>query len=363
MDDRQNGYRGDEGAAMPSKGLTVENLDRTSPLDSTAENQPSEQTAKRRETLALYLEQLEEARHSGTDLQEALAGIDLDAWELAQLNHGLGDASNRWQALIVEGVAFRNKYETDLGWAPSGQQLSAEEHADFRAILTTDAALGVALLEETQRAVNQLILSGELDEAKKLTGFRNKIGKSINELRDHLGAAGFAEATSISEELVTPEEQASWTGRERPKFVPAKTTSRGAMKQWGSSSRPTDQVVFKSEVLHSHLKPLLMLLGLSVVVWGVFILPKLTFESVLTLTLNDISPRSEIRHVVAKPPSLFVELDSREWHTLSKQEQLDLVDDVGRTAAAAGYNGAHFKLENGKPAAQWLKERGGRLID
>jgi len=321
-------------------------------MEPTTENQPSEQTAKRRETLALYLEQLEEARRSGADLQEALAGTDLDAWELAQLNHGLDDASNRWHTLIVEGVAFRNKYETDLGWAPGEEQFSAEEHADFLAILTTDAALGIALLEETQRTINQLVLSGELDEAKRLTGFRNKIGQSVNELKGHLGAEGYAEATSISEGLVTPEEQASWTEREPAPFVPAK-----------SSSKPVVRVVFKKEALHYHVKPLLMLLGLSVVVWGVFILPELTFTQSQTLTLNDVSPRSEIRYVVAKPPSLFVELDSREWHTLSEQERLSLVDDVGRTAAAAGYNGAHFKLENGKTAAQWLKKRGSQLVN
>ena len=108
---------------------------------------------------------------------------------------------------------------------------------------------------------------------------------------------------------------------------------------------------------------LLMLLGVCVAVWAMFILPKFTFQPLYTLTLSDISPRSEIRHVVAKPPNLFIELDSYGWRALSRQQQLALVDDVGRTAAAAGYHGAHFKLENGKTAAQWLKERGSQLTD
>lgn len=352
MDDRQDGCRGDEGTAT---------VDQVSPPDPATENQPSEQTARRREALALHLEQLEETQRSGADLQVALAGTDLDAWELAQLDQGPGGVSHRWHDLIAEGVAFRNKCQTDVGWSSDERQLSVEELNDFRDILITDASLGVALLEETQRAVNQLIRSGEMDVVKKLTGFRNKIARSVNELKGIIGVKGYAEAAAIAEELITPEGQASWTGRRTPPPTPTKRTPKPVRRVAFEAS----QVVFKEEkgARESNLKPLLMLLGLSVVVWGVFILPKLTVKTVQMLTVNDISPKSEIRHVVAKPPSLFVELDSHGWRALSGQERLALVDDVGRTAAAAGYNGVHFKLESGKTAAQWLKEHGSRLID
>ena len=51
------------------------------------------------------------------------------------------------------------------------------------------------------------------------------------------------------------------------------------------------------------------------------------------------------------------------WRALSEEQRLELLDDVGRTASAAGYNGAHFTLEDGTTAGQWLKEQGSRLVD
>jgi hypothetical protein len=106
-----------------------------------------------------------------------------------------------------------------------------------------------------------------------------------------------------------------------------------------------------------------MLLGLALVVWGVFVLPKLTREALPTLTLQDVAPRAEIRHVVAKPPSLFVELNGERWRALPRAARMELVEDVGRVAASAGYHGARFRLEDGRTAAQWLEQRGGTLTD
>jgi hypothetical protein len=340
MDDRHSGHSESESAVAPVK-------------------QPIEQVAKRRKALAMHIDQLEEIHRAGTDLEEALAGIELDAWELDQLSSGLSGEPSLWGDLVVESVAFQNKCQTDLGWGPDVQQLSVAELNDFREILITDASLGIALLNETQRAINQLISNGEMDVVKKLTGFRNKLSQCVNELKSTIGEKGFDEATSISEGMVVPEALASWTEREARTAKPRQ--QQKILKPAG------DRVVFKEKKQatpgKSHTKPLMMLLGLAVVVWGVFILPKLNVKTVQTLSLSDVSPRSEIRYVVAKPPSLYVELDTQAWGALSGAERLSLIEDVGKTAAAAGYNGAHFKLENGKTAGQWLKEHGSRLIN
>lgn len=319
----------------------------------------SAQAIRRLDLLGTHIVQLQEIHAAGGDLREALAGIELDAWELEQLALDLSGAPLPWGHLVSEGVAFRNKCQTDIGWGPNAQQLSVEELNDFREVLIADAAMGLALLEECQQALNQLIRNGDMDTVKKLTAFRNKISQCVNELKGTIGESGFAEATSTSEELITPVDMAAWTGCETSASAPAPTPTPTP-----SINRPAPgRVVFKeeSEPGSNHIKPLLMLLGLAVVVWGVFILPKLTVKTVQTLTVNDISPRSEIRHVVAKPPSLYVELSTSAWRALSDTQRLELLDDVGRTSAAAGYNGAHFTLEDGTTAGQWLKEHGSRL--
>ena len=346
--------RGDEGNAVLDQVLGIETPDESPGTPASGARRPSAQSMRRRETLSLYLEQLEEARRAGGDLREAFDGIELDSWELDQLGHGL-DGTASWQALIAEGVAFRNKFQTDLGWIPSGREMSAEDATDLRRLLITNTAVGIALLAEIQLAVNQLVLSGGMEDAKRLTGFRNKIGQSLNNLRDRVGANGYAEAEELSEGLVTPAEQASWTERDGPApFAAERAPSRSP------AGRP---VIFKSAETRSHIKPLLMLLGLTVVVWGVFIMPKFSGKTLPELTMQDVAPRAEIRHVVARPPSLYVKLDTQKWRALSKEERLSLVEDVGRTATAAGYHGARFTLENGRTAAQWLKERGSQLID
>lgn len=342
MDDRRDGVSENESAVVPARP-------------------PSEQVARRREALAMHIDQLEEIHRTGMDLEEALAGIELDAWELDQLGRGLNGTSSPWSDLITEGVAFRNKCQTDLGWGPGMQQLSVEELNDFREILITDASLGIALLEETQRVINQLIRNGEMDIVKKLTGFRNRLSQNVNELKGTIGEKGFEEASEASEGLIVPEDQASWTAREAPE--PAPTPARRTLRPAAGRVALKEKKEVETPAGKSHKKPLMMLFGLCVVIWGVFILPELSVNTVQILTLSDVSPRSEIRYVVAKPPSLFVELDSRAWRALSGPERLALIEDVGRTAAAAGYNGAHFKLESGKVAGHWLKEHGSRLID
>ncbi len=347
MDDRRDGAN--EG--RPGDGSAV-----APPSNSRAGNPASRQAARRREALGLHIEQIVEAHRSGSDLREALAGLDLDHWELDQLRKGLSGESTPLRDLVLEGVAFRNKCRTDIGWGPGIQQLSVRELEDFRSTLITDATLGVALLEETQRAVNALIRNGEMGVVKKLTTFRNKIGQSVNDLKGIIGEKGNAEAATNSESMVEPEEQASWTERESPAPDSMPAESRGA-------SRP--RVVIRRTAAaaeKSHVKPLLMLLGLAVIVWGVFILPELGGKTIPALTLDDISPRSEIRRMVAKPPSLFIELDGPAWRALSREDRQALVDDIGRTASAAGYNGAQFRLEDGTTAAQWLREKGGKLI-
>jgi hypothetical protein len=349
MDDRQDEFDGDESAATPVEGAKIETLEQTP---------RSEQAVRRREVLALHLEQLEETQRSGTDLQEALAGLDLEAWELEQLGQGLAGASNYWRDLVVEGVAFQNKCQTDIGWGPGVQQLSVEELNDFREILITDATLGFALLEESQRAVNRLIRDGEMGIAKKLTNFRNKIAQSVHDVKGIIGEKGYAEATENGEALVAPEEPAAWTEQE-----PRQATPMRQHTPTPSAGRAAGRIEFKQDDSKRHIKPLLMLLGLLFVVWGVYIVPTLQVKTLQPLSVNDVSHASEIRYVLAKPPSLFVELDSHAWRALSKTERLGLIDDVGKTASAAGYNGAHFKLENGKTAGRWLKQGGSRLID
>ncbi len=316
---------------------------------------------ERRATLALYLDQLAQARAANEDLNAAIAGADLDGWELSQLDEALSGATQAWQALIVEGIAFQIKLQTDLGFASPTTALSAEDEAEIRDLLLGDAAIGIALLEETQRAINDLVLSGEMELATRLTGFRNKLGQRVTRLRGQVDEQDFAQATARSEIYCEPKEDAEWQSSEfRPKTFategptpPPKPLSQVRMverRNTGSSQRP--------------IKGWLMVLGASICLWAVLILPRMMNNQPLPeLSVSDVAPRQEIRHVISKPPSLYVELDSAAWRAMSKTGRLELIDDVGQTAMAAGYNGAQFTLEGGEAVGRWLKARGSELAD
>ena len=173
--------------------------------------QPTSQaTVERRATLTLYLDQLSAACAAKEDLNSAIAGANLDSWEISQLDDAINGATEAWQALIVEGVAFQIKLQTDLGFAVPAAAMSIEDQAEVRELLLSDAAVGLALLEETQRQVNELVLSGEMELAKRLTGFRNKLGQRVNHLRGQVDEQDFARATEKSEAYCEPKEDAEW---------------------------------------------------------------------------------------------------------------------------------------------------------
>ena len=321
----------------------------------------SQATTERRAQLALYLDQLSAARAADEDLNAAIAGADLDSWELSQLDDALVGATEAWQALIVEGVAFQIKLQTDLGFAVPAAAMSGEDQAEVRELLLGDAAVGLALLEETQREVNDLVLAGEMELATRLTGFRNKLGQRVNHLRGQVDEQDFARATEKSEGYCEPKEDAEWQSAE---FRPRTFATGGPTPP--PMERPQARLLEQRTVTNESrpIKGWLMVLGASICLWAVLILPRIMNNQPLPeLTVSDVAPRQEIRQVTSKPPSLYVELDAAAWRGMSSESRLSLLDDVGQTASAAGYNGAQFTLESGESVGRWLKARGSELID
>ena len=317
-------------------------------------------TERRRAELSLYLEQLDQARGAGENWTALTEGARLDEWELEQLDQALQQTTEAWHPLLLEGVAYQIKLETDLGFLTPVHERSPEENLELRNLMVQDLALGLALLEETQRSVNQMVLAGQMDEATRLTSFRNKIGQGVQRIKGDLSPEEFAAATARSEQLCEEKEEAEWRSTDFQPIanIPAPTPT--------PTAKPTVRMVQRHDVGQQQrpLKGLLFVLGASICLWAVLILPKITSKNELpTLTLGDISPRSEIRHVEARPPSLFVELDGEAWTTMSNEARLTLIDDVGKAAEAAGYMGAQFKLDSGTRVARWLKQRGSELVD
>ena len=119
--------------------------------------------------------------------------IGLDPWERQILQEAFEAPNGGYHPLaqlVAEGLAFQVKCRRQLGFlglgtgngssAANGQPPAVIEQ------LINDAAIGLAVLEDTQRAINGLIISGEIDSAKKLTGLKNRVNHSVGQLKDCL---------------------------------------------------------------------------------------------------------------------------------------------------------------------------------
>ena len=65
-----------------------------------------------------------------------------------------------------------------------------------------------------------------------------------------------------------------------------------------------------------------------------------------------------IRELMARPPSLFIEVDSQAWSAMSAADRRRLVKEVGEMAKASGYTGVQFRDSTGISVAQWLLTQG-----
>jgi hypothetical protein len=85
-------------------------------------------------------------------------------------------------------------------------------------------------------------------------------------------------------------------------------------------------------------------------------------EPLPVLTLGDLPRSGALRGVVARPPSLFVDVHQRTWGRLSPEQRLSLVEEVGAKAEAAGYSGALFRTSQGLSVAEWMSTTGARVF-
>jgi hypothetical protein len=312
--------------------------------------------------LVQRLAPLEDGTIGAGETQLDPGSLQLEHWATAALHGVLSRDPERrpsWGAVLLEGVAYLLKLAEDLERADRGLNGSPRERADCRRLLGTNAALGLALLEECQRVVDALVLAGQIADAKKLSGFRNRIVQTVNQLKDRLGEQAFQEAEVLSRALVDPGGAA--VRRERGATVVPGPDSN--VRPPATHRRPVTRVVDAGQAAERRpiLKPMTALLATLVFAWVVVVLPRLDRTRLPVLEKSQLPANPAIGTVVARPPSLFITVDTGAWQGMGAADRLQLVHDVGAAAAAAGYHGAVLQDPAGRPVAQWLKKTGARL--
>jgi hypothetical protein len=301
------------------------------------------------------------------ETQVDVSALGLDHWETTALHDALSRNPERpleWREVLLEGVAYLLKFQEDLGRVKRGLDGSPREQAEVRRLFTTDASLGFAMMEQCQRTVDGLVLEGKITDAKKLSGFRNKLISSVGTIKDKLGQEAVDDAEAAAQALV--ESAGARVPRKRAAAsIPfdddaGKAQSKPRRKLYAPTTAVTARDATPER--RSIVKPMSAVAVVLAIVWAVVVLPRLGRTRLPVLEESQLPSSAAFTEVVARPPSLYITVDPAAWGRLPEGDRLQLLADVGRTAEEAGYNGALLRDAGGQPVGQWLRKTGVQLI-
>ena len=319
---------------------------------------------ERRTALAPYLERL--GRMDGTAEPPAEAGIPpalvLGDWEQQVVRAALAsteDGRRHWETLLAEGVALQTKYIAEIDEVAEQGEVAPELEQQLRQRVMHSLAIGLALMDELQREIDGMILGGNVAQAKKLTGFRNKLGQLIAQIKERVGPDEIVLAQALAAEMITPVEKKE-SPTERRLEEPEEETPSQAVR-FETRHRPLGRMLEREE-RKNHLKPLLIVLAVAALVWTVLILPRSFVPTLPELTDQELAFSPAIQEVIARPPSLYLVMDGAAWKKMPEHQREELVRQIGQTADEAGYSGAQLRLRDGTTLAQWSETRGVKLV-
>lgn len=300
--------------------------------------------------------------------------VEIGSWERTALREARethGRNADRALSLLAEGVALQVRFGELVERFDHGPLPRPAELQTFLDALVTDVAVGIALQEELQHEMNRLIGSGRLANAKHLSAFRAKVVQCVSELKERIGEDEVEEAERRAERL-SPERPSADPAslpelEEDEPDAPSWATYRDGEDDAEHPPRPSQHPAEAAPMQPVHaeprarIRPLLLVLAALVVVYGIVNFPRLETPELTVLTLEHFSHLDVVQGITARPPSLFIVLDRRRWQAASVDERRELLQEMGRIAGDAGYNGIHARTRDGAPVGQWMKKTGVQL--
>lgn len=305
--------------------------------------------------------------------------VSLETWEWDALVDWHASPSTdpalRWRTLVVEALALQSRFYADLERLDLTADGPAEDAELARCDLHLDAVLAFRILAELQRETERMVVTGGMDQAKRLTQFRRRLsecltvtGKVSGEaaLKEAEGAAAQSASVQAPERIRAVEDAGD---KLQALFALEEQLLKREQAREFRAPEPQPPAVAVPAEVSSPQKPrrirhaLLAMLVVSVAAWVArnamdaprpVVRRELDRESFKTVTA--------IRDVLSRAPSLFVVVDTAIWKDLSPSERLGVVEQVASAAGAAGYSGAVIRTTEGAVVGQWLKTGGPRLL-
>jgi len=296
--------------------------------------------------------------------------VTIRPWERARIREAFGpDRESRpWTALLAQGVALLTKTLVDVEQLRRDPHLPLETLYRLQAGLMLDTAIGMALLRETQDAIDRLVFSGDVEQAKQFSEFRHKLVRMVNEIKQLLSATEREQAESLSG-ASAPAEAPGEPGPGDPlkrlsgaiEAVEDQPTGWAAIRK--RRRRIPSAVVLPVRV-PTRTEILGVMLFVALAAWVVLVqVPAEMVEKPKQLTRWATSRPDLFEQFDARPPSLFATLAPDAWDSLSNSGRHDLLKNLAGLAKDYGYTGVLIRDAQGRPVAHWLEVSGAAQIE
>jgi len=269
--------------------------------------------------------------------------------------------------LPLETLGWLTKSHEDLANLRSLKDPTSRAVFALQAELMLDSALGAALLAELESRIEELTLFEDDRSAGALTQLREFLHATVSEVSATISGSERERAGELASSLTDRPLAPARTGAPAPpqqqravrqERAPAKEAAVAAPKPTraavsvGSGRREVTSTAFLG-----------IALVLALAIWlGLFVMPRFSGPAIEPLTISDFDDSIGLSDVEARPPSMFVQVDRDRWRSLDEAGRLAVVEDVAHVLARKNYTGALFETGEGRPVAQWLRDRGTQLI-
>lgn len=310
----------------------------------------------------------------------------LEPWERAQLAAFFDGVAEGVPATLTHGIALIVKGTLDVERLRKESESPTAELYALQAELMLDAAIGMALLHETDHAITREVQAGGVEQAKPLSTFRHKLSRMVTESKQHIADSERQQAEALAGSmtdqpfLADPEpepEPAPVEGPAEPpppvtaidpelkslldeaaaaeEIQPIPTVRRRRRPPVRREEAPAVRMPTRTEVLAVATAVLLL-------VWaGVTQVPTMFEHEMTRIERAQIDVVGDL-NVDARPPSLFVTIPDGVWEAMSEDDREALVDSIAQAAVLYGYSGARLATDSGRPVARWLQARGSERI-
>lgn len=330
---------------------------------------PGTKTLRRSRALETYLVHLDEELrrlppHGGPPpkIKVGQVSVLIEPWIVARVRpqSTISDDGLERTALLRQSLALWLKSSRDVNNLRRSVDGGSENLYALQAELMLDSAVGSTLLREIQDSVDDLVKKGALDEARRFSKFQHQARCVCREIKHAIAESN----GKLPDELVEPSTDQQPVSMEATRALmseleedppPPRRRRRPARADADSTMFAARKKRYRTEIL-------IGLDVLAILACLVVAASRTVDKTPRALTLGDFPNAAPLIEIVARPPTLYANLDAKAWSEYDDKQKRRLVDGMGGVLLTNGYWGGLLRTTDGRLIAEWLENGGTRLL-